>query len=342
MKTKNKLPFISLLIIATIALTPFIVAIDGGSVGGFDAGGFSGGSVGGFDAGGFSGGSVGGFDASGFNDPVDVGGFDTPVVDTTVVDTSVTDTGSFDSGIPGAFDGLPPLGPGEFPPGGFPPGGPGGFPTNVDAVWQSLSDVSIQQASTSGTIIQENIFSKCTDVDADSLRFDIVGSSNNFRLAFVNDDLKIFDLDPFFVGTETVTLACNNVAESFLLTVTPFSSSVIPEMDSETSKLSVHIGSIIITNAYDAEAGDIVPVRIAFKNNGDTRLENLKAAVVIQDLNLRASVGPLEDLPIGKKVSRTMYFELPKDVQPGTYYVRITIDSGSVHRVVHREIDVTY
>ncbi|VVB81884.1 Uncharacterised protein [uncultured archaeon] len=44
------------------------------------------------------------------------------------------------------------------------------------------------------------------------------------------------------------------------------------------------------------------------------------------------------DLTTGKRASKTMYIELPQDVQPGTYYAQITIDSGSIHRIKYREV----
>ncbi len=351
-KATKKLPFISLLLIASLAITPFILAFEGGSFGG-SAGGFNdgsfGGASGGFNdgsfggaAGGFQGGSYGGT-AGGFQDGSyggTAGGFNGGSFGGSFGGTGSTDTGSFDG--PGSFDdgfgGFPDGGNG-FPPGGLPPGGPGGFPTEADAVWQDLLDVTIAQGSPSGTLIQQDVFSKCTDADDELLTFNITSQSDNFDLFFTDDDVRMFNLDPAFIGTETVTLTCNNIPESFMLHVIAHGTTV-PETTTENDdKLSVHIGSIIIPNAYDAEAGDLVPITISFRNNGDSKLENLKAAVKIQDLGVRASVGPL-DLSIGKRISKTIMVELPEDVQPGTYYVRITIDSGSLHRIVHRDVDV--
>ncbi len=353
MKTNNTLPFISLLIIATMVFTPLIVAQDfggfeGGDYGGFDSGGFDGGSFGGTDSGGFDGGSFGGFDSGGF-DGGSFGGFDSGGFDGG--DFGGSDSGGFDGGSGGSSgsDFLPGSdfgpGPSDFPPGGFPPGGPGGFPPEADAVWQDLTDVTIFQDSPDGTLIQEDVFSKCTDPDSDLLYFEITSTSDNYELFFVFDYIVIFDLDPAFVGTETVTVTCNGVPENFLLHVVEETCPICPPGPGPTpdveddDRVSVFIGAIIIPDAYDAQAGAIVPVTISLRNNGDHKLENLEGAVSIQDLNIRASFGPL-DLPIGKKASRTIYVELPEDVQPGTYYARVTIDSGSVHRVKHRQVDV--
>ncbi len=335
-------------------LAPFIAAFEGGDFGG-DPSGFNGGSFGG-DPNGFNGGSFAG-DPSGFNGGITAGsvdGFNGGLPGDAVTPTS-TGAGGFDSSQgsnteivtsgPGTASG-PGFSPGPdgFPPGGNLPGGPGGFPPNVGAIWQSLADVTIFQGTPSGTIIQHDVTSKCHDPDDSTLVFGIASSSSNYEVRYVNNDLRIFNLKPTFVGTETITLTCNNVPESFFLHVITQPSLPTGEVPEENDVVSVHIGAIHIPNAYDANAGDIVPVIITFKNDGDKKLENLDAAVVILSLGVRASVGPM-DVAVGKTVTRTLYIELPPDTAPGTYDdVEITMDStfgsSSLHRVVHRDIDV--
>ncbi len=340
MKATKGITFISLLLIATMAFTPLIVAFDDGSFGGFDAGAFSDGSFGGFDSGAFSDGSSGGFDAGAFSDG-SFGGFDAGAfsgntdepttfdgTDTTDPSVSFDDPGSFDDGFTGGNP-MPPT----------PPGGDTGFPTEADAIWQNLPDVTIFQGSRDGTIIQTDVFSKCTDPDDELLYFEITSASSNYELFFVFEDIMLFDLDPAFIGTETVTVTCNGVPENFALQVIPGSAPRPAPITEEADRLSAFIGAIIIPDAYDAQAGDTVPVTISFKNNGDHELEDLEGAVTIQDLNVRASFGPL-DLPIGKRVSRTVNVELPEDTEPGTYTARIEVYSGSVHRIKHRDVEV--
>lgn len=352
--TKVILPFVSLMIIATLFIAPIITAqFDGGFGfvdGGFDLGsGFdSGFDVGsGFDSGfdvgsGFDGGfDVG--DGSGFDGGFDVGdgsGFDGGF--------DVGDGSGFDGGFPLVGDtGSIPGDDGGFDP-GFGPGGPGSgdgdtFPPpgfNQPARWNTLTDKSIFQASRDFTLVYKQLATECVDPD-DAEVVSITSTHSQFKLAFIGFDLVIFDLNASFTGTEKVMLSCNNVDASFDLHVVPRSSGTPPSTitDDDDGELSIFISSIRIPDAYDAEAGMQVPVTIAFKNNGDDKLENVEAAVVIQDLSVRGSVGPF-DLSEGKTVSKTMLIELPEDVVPGTYYVRVTVDSGSVHRVVHRDIEV--
>jgi hypothetical protein len=338
MKKTNTLPFVSLLLIATMVFAPLIIADEFGEFGGFDSGGFDGGDFGGFDSGGFDGGDFGGFDSGGF-DGGDFGGFDSGGFD----GGEYGGDSGFEGGddFTGGFDNGPDFG--GFPgPGGVPPGGdPGDFPPEADAVWQDLSDVTIFQGSPDGTLIQEDVFSKCTDPDSETLQFEITSTSANYELFFIDDDIRIFDLDDAFTGTETTTVTCNGVPEHFTLSVVPRTTTPRPgpAADEESDRLSVFIGAIIIPDAYNAQAGDTIPVTISFKNNGDHKLENTEGSVVIQELSVRASFGPV-DLPIGKRVSKTVGVELPENVEPGMYTARIEIYSGSVHRIKHRDVEV--
>jgi hypothetical protein len=114
----------------------------------------------------------------------------------------------------------------------------------------------------------------------------------------------------------------------------------IPEYWAEEEpEYGIHISAIRIPAAYEYNAGDTVEITLSFANNGDEELEDVKASVTVYDLALRESVGPF-DLKKGKKVTKTMYLELPEDAEKQSYYARITIDSNEVKRVVYREFEV--
>jgi hypothetical protein len=101
----------------------------------------------------------------------------------------------------------------------------------------------------------------------------------------------------------------------------------------------VYIDTIRISDAFEQTGGSEVPFLITFTNNGDKKLTHVKAVVVIQDLALRASVGPME-LSVGEDTSEHMYLPLDSNVKPGVYPVRITIHGDDIDRVVYREIEV--
>ena len=358
MKLTNTLPFISLLIIATMIIAPFIFAQDawGGDAWAVTDSSWSGNSFGTSDWS-WSGDSFAvndnswNSDASAASDSSWAGdsnavsdsswaggssaGTGSSYTDAGTTSTP-TDTTTDTPSIPGAND----FGEG---PGGVPPGGPlpppGPFPTNADAIWQYLPDITLYQGAPSGTILQKNVFSKCSDPDDQNLEFTIKSKSSNFELAFFGSDLRIYNLKTAFTGTERITLECSKVPTHFALKVIPRQITPAPatSVGEEGDEVSVRISAIRLQE--ESMAGEQVPILISFKNNGDKKLEDVKAAVVISELGVRASIGPF-DLTKGKSVSKTIYVELPQDVQPGTYTARVTIDSGSLHRVKHRDVDV--
>jgi hypothetical protein len=118
---------------------------------------------------------------------------------------------------------------------------------------------------------------------------------------------------------------------------TPSSSTTASAVDDE---FGIKLSSVQIGHAFEQQAGGEAPVYLTFKNNGNARMHHVKATVVIQDLAIRASIGPF-DLASGDKRSETVYVPLDDSVQPGTYPVRVTIQSDETTRVVYREIEVT-
>ncbi len=330
MNTKT-LPFISLFIVATLVLMPLISAIPGvggGSIGGGLPGtgsgavgggapGTPGGSVGGGMPG-IPGGSIGGGSgSSGSTSPGGIGTGGIPII----------------PGTPPSIPGIPP-GPTPTPPGQLPIPVP--VPGNVDAVWNNLPDVKVKQGAPDGTVIQTNVFSQCTDADDSQLVFGIGKDPRHFDVAYVHDDVILFNLDNNFVGTEKVTLTCNGVPESFKVSV--LSIGVGPHKGTPQDALdndayNVHLSSIRLS---DFPTG-VVPVYVTFKNDGRKELENLKLTVSISDLNIKKTEGPM-DIRAGKKDTFTLLLELPEDVQPGLYPVRITVDASHTHRVMYRDI----
>lgn len=215
---------------------------------------------------------------------------------------------------------------------------PSFIPDDFPAVWNSLSNVQIPRATQTGTIIYEDITTECRDPDDDNLVFKVESDSEYFDLSFVGTDLAIYYLNENFVGTETVRVSCNAISTTFKLAVFDDTGS---SNGGDNEDVSVHIGSIRIPNQYDSLAGDLVPVIVSVRNNGDKRLEDLTLNVAIQELGIRsARVGPF-DLTVGKRMTKLLYIQLPENVKPCTYYARITMDSSNgLSRTIHRDIEV--
>lgn len=263
-------------------------------------------------------------DGDGSETPVDGDGSETPVQGTP--DPALPDGSSSFDDIPDFFD-TPP---------GFSDTPPIFIPGDFPAVWNKLHDVAIPRGTSTGTIIYKDITKECRDSDSDKLVFKVVSDSPHFDLAFVSGSLAIFYLNENFVGTETVKLSCNGIIGTFKLNVYEPARG-----DGFDEDLSLHVGSIRIPNQFDAVQGEWVPVIISIRNNGDERLDDLTVSVSIAELGIRAArAGPI-DLSIGKRVTKTLYVQLPENVEPGTYYARITMDSSNgMSRTIHRDIDV--
>ena len=105
-------------------------------------------------------------------------------------------------------------------------------------------------------------------------------------------------------------------------------------------EFGIHISAIRIPAAYEYKAGDTVEVTLSFSNSGDENLEDIKAYVTIPEFAVKDVVGPF-DLKKNKKITETLYIELPEDAEAQSYYARIVIDGDKVKRVVYREFEVT-
>lgn len=112
-----------------------------------------------------------------------------------------------------------------------------------------------------------------------------------------------------------------------------------PTPTPDRDRLSIFIHTIILHAPYEQVAGDTVPMRVTFANDGNKKMDNTKVIVMIPDLGVRDSFGPV-DLKRGKKVTATFLLELPEYVEPGVYLVRLHIHNLEKTRVVHREIEI--
>ncbi|MBW2965632.1 fibronectin type III domain-containing protein [Candidatus Woesearchaeota archaeon] len=86
------------------------------------------------------------------------------------------------------------------------------------AVWNSLSNQSIDEDSPAGTVVYADLLSQCTDIDS-PISMSVVSVHDHYDLVFNGDDLVINNLESNWYSTETVNLDCNSVTNSFDFTV---------------------------------------------------------------------------------------------------------------------------
>ena len=262
-----------------------------------------------------------------FSDPGTIGG-GMPSAPTPTAPIPTSDSGDFGTGDNG-FEFIPfpttPMGPNTPP-----------LTNDLPAHWNSLHDVTILQGTRDNSLVYPGIANECDDPDTPEFIL-ITSTHNNYRLFLDGSNLRIFGLFPVYLGTETVTLSCNGVEASFSLTVAakPIG---FDEPISEGDDLEVSIGAIALPE--NSQPGDFVPVFVSFRNTGDKKLDNVNVRVSLPDLGIMsAAAGPF-DLSKGKRTTQTLLLELPEQMEQGYYAARITIDSESLHRIVHRDLVV--
>jgi hypothetical protein len=112
-----------------------------------------------------------------------------------------------------------------------------------------------------------------------------------------------------------------------------------PSPSGSDDSLKIFIHNIFLHDPFSEAAGNQVPLKITFENTGTKDLDNTKVIVMIPDLSVRATIGPL-DLNDGEKATGTVLLELPEDAELGVYPVRLQIYNEDAQRIVHREIEV--
>ncbi|MEE9525439.1 MAG: PKD domain-containing protein, partial [Candidatus Woesearchaeota archaeon] len=86
-------------------------------------------------------------------------------------------------------------------------------------------------------------------------------------------------------------------------------------------------------------AGETAILLTHVENIGDEDLEDFKVTAVVQELAIRAVVGPF-DLDDGDEESKHLYLEIPGNVSPGNYDIRITYSNDNARRVIYREFTI--
>ncbi len=105
--------------------------------------------------------------------------------------------------------------------------------------------------------------------------------------------------------------------------------------------LGIFINQIIV-DPFELGTENMVPVYISFENEGNKDLEDTRVIVVIPDLGVYASVGPL-DLDVGETVTKVLLLEIPEDADLNQYPIMFQIQPDTPNaddRIVFRELDI--
>ncbi len=91
-------------------------------------------------------------------------------------------------------------------------------PVDDPAVWNSLSDQSVEEDSADGTIVYANLTGQVYDPDS-TITITVTSTHTHFDLSMSGNDLVISNLEANWYGVETVNLNANGASASFVLTV---------------------------------------------------------------------------------------------------------------------------
>jgi len=173
-----------------------------------------------------------------------------------------------------------------------------------------------------------------THVSFDGCTFEILDPSKQGALLFWVPSASQ-------VGQNAVSIQVSDgkamATQSFTITV-PGNNASAPVQEAEEDFEGVKIESIGIPP--DARAGNTVVVTVSLSNDASHKFDDMTLMLSVPDVGIRSGiVGPF-DFKGGERVSKTLQMDIPEGVDPGTYIARLTVDSGSLHRIVHRDIDI--
>ena len=87
------------------------------------------------------------------------------------------------------------------------------------------------------------------------------------------------------------------------------------------------------------DAGDILETSISIENIGEDRLDDVSVTISIPELGIWVTTAA-DDIRDGQTDKRTIALEIPADVAPGVYDVRIIVSNDDMKRIKHRDITI--
>ena len=109
---------------------------------------------------------------------------------------------------------------------------------------------------------------------------------------------------------------------------------VLSRLDERAEKNELTISRILTS---DIVGDNILQLNIRLDNTGNQDLKNIVISAMVLEFDSYDTEGPF-DLKDGKQATKSLILVLPEDVEPGYYYVRVSVNSNNVRRIVYREV----
>ncbi len=92
-----------------------------------------------------------------------------------------------------------------------------------------------------------------------------------------------------------------------------------------------------LLNGDELKAGDDLLALITFTNKDIYNMDHTRITLTIQDLDLRNRIGPFR-VDAGDSITQMVPLEIPYDVEPGVYTLRVSVANDGITRIKYRDI----
>jgi hypothetical protein len=171
------------------------------------------------------------------------------------------------------------------------------------------------------------------DLDSE-LTWNVDAENVNVEIDSWSHEATFTTRDDEWYGQETVIFTVtdpNGLSASDVCIVT-----VLDDEYPEPEKNKLTISRIIMNDIVNSN--ELLQLNVRLYNSGNQDLKNVRVDAVILDLeDVYDTAGPFE-IEEDDTITKSLFLTLPDDVEPGYYYVRVSVDSNEVRRVIYREV----
>jgi len=141
------------------------------------------------------------------------------------------------------------------------------------------------------------------------------------------------------IGTYTFQLIVNDGEFDSSPDTVTITVKEVPKPKAIKKKPKLEIPSIRLPMGESYLPGDSMDLRFNLENDGNVNLKDLQINAMVMDTEIFATTGSF-DLKRGKSVSKRLDFDIPDDIEPGDYYIRISIGNPNTRTVRYRLITI--
>ncbi len=106
-----------------------------------------------------------------------------------------------------------------------------------------------------------------------------------------------------------------------------------PESHDDANIASVHLNSETLV------PGDYLSMYIRMSNSGDTYFSDMRAEAIVYEWGMKAATGEFNLQP-GQEKGRNLVMQVPYDVQPGDYLIKVTLENDYYHESMYRLVTI--